>query len=385
MTFSKRTEWNTAPNALAQMLERVKASSDFIDLTVSNPTACGFQYLTSDLLEGFQNLENLNYRPDAHGLLEARQAVVNYYARKNIPLSPDQIFITANTSEAYTFVFKLLADAGDTVLAPAPGYPLIEYLAGINDLSLERYPLTHNNGWHTDLAVLSQKINRPLKALMLVHPANPTGNYVGSSERQQMIHLCSPSQTPIISDEVFFDYSWVGAAPAESFAANNAGLTFTLSGISKILGLPQMKISWIVVTGPEALKTEALHRLEIIADTYLSASTPAQTMLPVWFNREAMIRNEILTRLQENRKILAGFFGGDSKIKLLEGGGGWTSVLELPAEEQDESWALHFLENFHTALHPGYLFDMPAEKPYLVLSLLTPPALLAQALNRFSL
>jgi len=385
VTFAKRTDWNTAPNALTQALERIKPSPDFIDLTVSNPTLCGFRYLEPSLLQEFKNPQNLLYQPDAHGLLEARLSICAYYARRGAAISPDQIFITANTSEAYTFVFKLLADAGDQVLAPAPGYPLIEYLAGLNDLKLERYPLCDNGGWSTDLNALAGLMTAETKALMLVHPANPTGNYVAAEERAALVDLCARFSAPLISDEVFFDYAWNPQVRPDSFASNNRTLTFTLSGISKILGLPQMKLSWIIVTGPETLRREACRRLEIISDTYLSAGTPNQNALPFWFSREETICGEIRSRVRENRTMLEKSLGTHTRVNLSKGAGGWTSVLELPEDKQDEAWALHFLEEFHTALHPGYLFDLPAEKSYLVVSLLVPPDRMHKGLGRLKL
>lgn len=379
MKFSKRTNWNTALNLLTQKADELRSHPDFINLTISNPTECGFSYLVPELLAPLTNPGGLKYSPDPRGLLTARKAVARYYAAKGILLHPDQIFITASTSEAYSFVFKILAERGERVLGPAPGYPLMDYLAEINDVVLERYPLIYKSGWQIDREALQHL--KAAKAILAVHPSNPAGHYVSESEQAFLSNWASRHQAALISDEVFFDFSLDDTPPAPSFAAQNEALTFTLSGISKILGLPQMKLSWIVVTGPEDLRIDALKRLEIVADTYLSASTPIQMALPLWMENMPMIHREILKRIRSNRSFLEQFFSG-SKIDVLKSSGGWTSILRMPAERTDEEWALQLLDQDKILFHPGYLFDINDDMTALVVSLITPEAQFQQGLNR---
>ncbi len=279
--FSKRVEnWVPEPNRLSLLQNRLKEKGEkILDLTVSNPTVCGFQTAETAALN---HPDNKFYKPDAHGIPEARKAVCDYYRKHHsVELKEEQVFITANTSEAYSFVFKLLTDPGDTVLAPKPSYPLLHYLAGLHDLNLEHYSRTENI--------------KPgdARAILLVHPNNPTGKYVSGLPKMDL---------PLIVDEVFLDYSFGGRH--RSFAGHRDTLCFTLSGISKILALPQMKISWIIVSGPEELRKPAIEKLEIIADTYLSASTPSQYALPVWLKQAEKVQAEIQKRLGENVPLM---------------------------------------------------------------------------------
>ncbi|MCB9799245.1 MAG: pyridoxal phosphate-dependent aminotransferase [Candidatus Omnitrophica bacterium] len=382
MNFAKRTNWKTGTNPLSEKLESLKAQGiEVLHLAESNPTQCGFSYLNNSILSPFQSAQNLEYHPDAHGIPEARLAVIHYYAEKGITLSPEQIFITANTSEAYSFVFKLLAEPGDQVLAPQPGYPLMDYLAGINDVELVRYGLNPDKNWQIDPSFY-QDISDKTRALMLVNPGNPDGHYFAQAEKDLIREVCRKHPLAIISDEVFFDFQIDENSSAQSLAEENEVLTFTLSGISKILGLPQMKLSWIIVTGPDAERNEAIRRLEIIADTYLSASTPTQTALSGWMAQKENIQSEILKRIRSNHALIHRTLEG-SAITPLKTAGGWTAVLKLPATMSDEEWAIHFLEKAHVFLHPGYLFDL-IEEPYAVISLLTDPKALEDALKKMA-
>ena len=287
--FAKRIpgEQNANPFHL-KCSELRRNGTRLLDLTVSNPTECGFGYLNPDLLTPLQNLDNLIYSPDPRGLLSCRKAISDYYAAKGIHVETDQIFVTTNTSEAYSFVFKLLLNPGDAVLAPEPSYPLLDYLAVFNDVQTVR---------KSD----AQKI----KAALLVHPNNPTGNYVSLEERKNFNDLARKNGWSLIVDEVFLDYPLKNnSLKKQSFAGNQDVLTLTLSGISKVLGLPQMKLSWIVVNGPEKEKHEALNRLEILADTYLSASTPIQNALTEWMKKIELIQEEIRSRIQKNYETL---------------------------------------------------------------------------------
>ncbi|MFZ5801558.1 MAG: pyridoxal phosphate-dependent aminotransferase [Candidatus Omnitrophota bacterium] len=377
LNFSKRTHWQTAPNRLAEKIAELKTRGvPLTDLTISNPTLCGFDYLKEDLLRPFLDPKNLHYDPDPHGLLRAREALCRHFMKEGVRLSPEQIFLTANTSEAYTFIYRLLCEPGDAVLAPQPGYPILEYLAGINDLETLRYPITYENGgWGQILQspLIPKEIARTVpKILLLVNPNNPTGNYVTEDEWRRANDFCAKNGAAVLSDEVFFEFPLEkGFPPKRRGLHNEEVLTFTLGGISKFLGLPQMKLSWIIITGPEKERKETIRRLEILSDTYLSAGTPIQNALGTWFEIKDRIQKEILERIRNN---YAGLERSPLCIPGMSSGrrqaeGGWNVVLKMPEEKTDEEWALHFLEKHHALLHPGYLFDFEGG-PYLVCSLL---------------
>lgn len=346
--FSKKTaDWTPEPNPLSNLAARLRAEGRKIqDLTVSNPTVCGFRYLSSNLLKHLERPENLLYSPDPRGLLEARKAICRYYREfHSAEVNENQIFITANTSEAYSFVFKLLTNPGDSLLTPKPTYPLLQYLAELHDLRLETY-------------TEPEKIRESsCRALLLVHPNNPTGKFVSKPPRVSI---------PIIADEVFLDYAL--EEKRATFADLKETLCFTLSGISKILGLPQMKLSWIVVSGPEELRNLAIEKLEIIADTYLSASTPVQNALPAWLAETKKIQTEIRARISANARAAAEIFKG-SPVSALLPEGGWNMILKMPESKSDDGWALKLLEEKQVLTHPGYLFDYE-EGSFLVISLI---------------
>jgi len=378
--FSKRTNWQTHPNALSELLEKLRKRGErIIDLTESNPTRAGFDYLNPHLLKPLNDPENLSYEPDPKGLLTARKAVCSYYRKKGIVLDPEQIFLTASTSEAYSSLFRLLADPGDQVLVPSIGYPLFDYLAGLGDVELGRYGLTYDTAWHMDLSTVT---NARSKALILVNPNNPTGNFVHKRERKTANDLCHGAPAALIADEVFFDYSYSeNPDRAPSFAGNDHVLTFTLSGASKVLGLPQMKLSWIVVNGPRPLRDEACRKLEVISDSFLSVNTPAQKALPFWLEMQSEIQSEILGRVKQNREVLEGMLKGDPKVQLLHAEGGWYGVLKLNAAIPDERMALTLLEKDKVYVHPGYFFDLE-EGNALVLSLLPGSTIFQEGMNR---
>jgi len=377
--FSKRTDWERHPNALSELLTKLKKKGETIlDLTESNPTKCGLG-VDLRLLAALIDPGNLSYEPDPLGLLTARQAVCSYYAEKGIAVKLEQIFLTASTSEAYTHLFRLLANPGDKVLVPSVGYPLFGYLTGLNDVEVEHYGLTYDTAWHMDLSSLT---HANCKAMILVNPNNPTGNFIHKRERRAVNDLCKAASCAIISDEVFFDYVYgENADRAPSFADNKEVLTFTLSGVSKVLGLPQMKLSWIVVTGPDALRREAIQRLEIIADTYLSVNTPSQTALSHWMGSRSAIQKNILDRVLGNRAVLERAVKGNSKVRLLNTEGGWYAILKVLSERSDDELALMLLEKDGVHVQPGYFFDLE-EGTYLVLSLLPPQKDLKEGVRR---
>ncbi len=267
--FADRTNWNLKPNRLAEALARHRAGGRaLLDLTTSNPTECGFEYEAPAIVRALCSPASLQYHPDPRGLMSARRAVRDYYAARADHVSPNDLLLTASTSEAYSFVFRLLCNPGDELLIPTPSYPLFDFLAEVNDVKLTRYPLFYDHGWHIDLHALEQAITPRTRGIIVVHPNNPTGHYTKTEEIAHLNQVCAASKLAIIADEVFLDFS-LTAASQKSFVANTATLTFTMSGISKISGLPQMKFAWLAVNGPEELKREALGRLEMIADTYL--------------------------------------------------------------------------------------------------------------------
>ncbi len=364
--FSQRTEWELTPNRITGILEDLKKSNQRIfDLTESNPTNCGFSYLTQDLQGALMNPDNMRYSPATKGLAASREAVAKYYESKGITISPEQIFLTSSTSEGYSFLFRLLADPGNNILFPSPSYPLFEFLVGLNDIEMNYYPLNYENQWGIDFGELRNLITPLTSGIVLVNPNNPTGSFVKSPELVTLNQICHESQISIISDEVFHDYAFDRNQNFPSLAANNENLTFTLGGLSKMLGLPQMKLSWIVVSGPKAIAAEAIARLEIIADTYLSVNTPVQNALPVWMKLRTAIQDEIMTRVNVNRTFLSEHCGK----ACLHSDGGWYAVLKLNPDMDEEKLVEDLLIQDQVYVHPGYFFNFNDE-PHLIISLL---------------
>jgi aspartate/methionine/tyrosine aminotransferase len=387
--FSNRTDWQTQPNRLSQALNKLlKKGERVFDLTESNPTRCSFHYLNSKVLEPLANPKNLSYEPDPRGLGEAREAVSKYYAQKKVEVHPNQIFLVASTSEAYSWLFRLLTNPGDKILVPNIGYPLFEFLAGLNDVEVGHYGLNYDVAWRVDVSSLSPSPQpspargEGVRALILVNPNNPTGNFIHKHERKEINAFCKGTTAALISDEVFFDYAYEeNPDRAPSFAANEEVLTFTLSGVSKVLGLPQMKLSWIVVSGPKKLREEAITRLEVISDTYLSANTPSQRALPAWLEFQPQTEEEILDRVLSNREILKLSLQNQSAVKLLHGEGGWYAILEIASSHSDEELALELLEHEKVYVHPGYFFDLE-HGTHLIVSLLPPADIFQESLRR---
>jgi alanine-synthesizing transaminase len=297
--FAARTNWNLQPNRLAEALEHQKSSGRrLLDLSASNPTECGFHYDAPAVMRSLCSPASLQYHPDPRGLKSARQAVCDYYAGHGERILVDDLILTASTSEAYSFIFRLLCNPGDELLIPTPGYPLFDFLADVNDVKLARYPLFYDHGWHIDTHALKQAITPRTRGIIVVHPNNPTGHFTKLKEIEELNQICSTSNMAIISDEVFLDFSL--GAPQKSFVANTGALTFTMSGISKISGLPQMKFAWLAVSGPEVVKREALARLEMIADTYLSLNAPIQLAAPVLLKQREPFQQQLMARVRSN-------------------------------------------------------------------------------------
>lgn len=381
--FSARTRWSLAENELAKARQqRDRLGLPLFDLTESNPTRCGFDYDENEVVTAFQNRQILQYEPDARGLYSARLAVMEYYADRGVDLQSEQIFLTASTSEAYSFIFRLLCDVGDSVLAPRPGYPLLDYLASLNDLVVQGYPLHYDGRWQIDRDALASGPGERSRVLLVVHPNNPTGSFVHPEEADYLARLCAERGMALIADEVFADYAHPSSAvPVRSFAKENRVLTFTLSGLSKISGLPQMKCAWMVVTGPPGARREAIARMEVIADTYLSVSTPVALALPSLLGLRRSIGPQIHGRVLSNLALLDQQLEAASPISRLHIEGGWYAILRLPRLSSDEDWALVFLREEGVMVHPGHFYDF-ADDGYVVLSLLPRPEVFAAGVKK---
>jgi len=368
--FASRTNWNLKANRLSEALERHKSSGRrLLDLSASNPTECGFNYDVPAVLQALGNTESLQYHPDPRGLKSARQAVSDYYAERGEHISLDDLLLTASTSEAYSFIFRLLCNPGDELLVPTPSYPLFDFLADVNDVKLARYPLFYDHGWHIDVHALKQAVTPRTRGIIVVHPNNPTGHFTRTEEVAQLNQICSDHQMAVIADEVFLDFSWAGKP--KSFVSNIEALTFTMSGISKISGLPQMKLAWLVASGPEALRREALARLEMIADTYLSLNAPIQLAAPVLLQARAAFQRQLMARVRANLAELDAQIAKEKRFDRLNVEGGWYAVLRVPATRPDEDLAIDLLEKHDVYVHPGHFYDFPSDG-YLVVSLITP-------------
>lgn len=379
--FAKRTNWNLARNRLSEALERHRASRKaLLDLTASNPTECGFEYDDAAILRALGDRAALRYEPDPKGLLAAREAVAGYYAGRGDDVDVDDIVMTTSTSEAYSFAFKLLCNPGDELLIPSPSYPLFDFLAGIQDVKLARYPLVYDHGWQIDFASLDRAITTRTRGIIVVHPNNPTGHYAKPSDFAQLNEICAPRGLAIITDEVFLDFALDGK-PRPAFATNREALTFTMSGLSKISGLPQMKLAWIVTSGPEPLKQEALARLEVIADTYISVSSPVQMGASNMLDMRRDFQSQVMARLRANLAELDGQLEAQESSSRLAVEGGWYAVLRVPATRSDEDFALTLLESHGVYVHPGHFFDFPGDG-HIVVSLITPIETFAQGMNR---
>lgn len=379
--FADRTGWNLEENALSRALARHRAvGRPFLDLTVSNPTRCSFQYDKTAVLGALANPAALDYDPQPIGILPAREAVAEYYASHHTAVSPDDVLLTTGTSEGYSFLFRLLCNSGDEVLIPAPGYPLFDFLADIHDVRLVRYPLLYDHGWQIDLHELQRGITDRTRAVIVIHPNNPTGQFVSAAERAELTKICA-REVALIADEVFLDFA-VSGAPPFSFSGNRDALTFTLSGLSKICGLPQMKLAWIAASGSQAQKSAALARLEVISDAYLSVGAPVQLAAPKLLSQRAGFQQQVLARLRANLATLDAALPPGSAVSRLPVDAGWTVILRAPATQPDEAAAVRLLEQHEILVQPGHFYGMPGDG-YFVLSLLVPPPQFAEGVHRF--
>lgn len=375
--FARRTAWDLTPNRYTEALEaHRRAGRELLDLTASNPTTIGLRFDQQHLLRDLARPEALLYDPQPKGLLPAREAVAGYYAEGGAQVSPDDLVLTTSTSEAYSFVFRLLCDPGDAVLVPTPSYPLFDFLAELQDVKLIPYELVYDHGWQIDFHSLQAAADRAgqdgaaCRAVILVHPNNPTGSYVKLREAEELNSICAARNLAIIADEVFLDYS-IENPQTLTFAANRNVLSFTLSGLSKISALPQMKVAWTAVSGPDELKRAALERLEIIADTYLSMNAPVQWALPALLEERHGVQGQLLDRIGENLRELDSQLAGQTLCQRLQVEGGWYAVLRVPVTRSDEDLAIALLQECNVLVQPGHFYDFPGDG-YLVISLITP-------------
>jgi aspartate/methionine/tyrosine aminotransferase len=404
--FSERTNWRLTQNRFTQAVEEARARGGrVLDLTASNPTRVGLKYESEAILGALRSERTLDYDPQAKGLLSAREAVARYYCERRsrgdggvatdwnrIEVDPERIVLTTSTSEGYSYVFRLLCNAGDELLVPKPSYPLFEFLADLQDVKLVPYPLIYDHGWQLDFHSMEKAVTSRTRGVVLVHPNNPTGSYVHASELGPLNEFCGAHGLAVIVDEVFLDYALDAGTPAAravelrstgepkavvptsflpapTFAGNQDVLTFTLSGLSKISALPQMKVAWVVTSGPAEQVTSAIARLEVIADTYLSMNAPVQWAVPVMLEQRESIQRQLIGRVRTNLAELDRQLVRQDSCQRLSVEGGWYAVLRVPVTRSDEDLAIELVREKSVLVHPGHFYDFESDG-YLVLSLI---------------
>ena len=415
--FSERTNWKLSQNRFTQAVEEARAvGARILDLTVSNPTRVGLEYDAKAILGALNSARALDYDPQAKGLAEARKAVAQYYREEHgvCELDAERIVLATSTSEGYSFVFRLLCNAGDELLVPKPSYPLFEFLADLQDVRLAPYPLIYDHGWQMDFPSLEKAVTARTRGVLVVHPNNPTGSYVRASEADLLNAFCRERGLALIADEVFLDYRLEASrdisgadasslhAPADrhspirepgrddspegfekhaSFSANRDVLTFTLSGLSKISALPQMKVAWVVTSGPQTEAAAAMARLEVIADTYLSMNAPIQWAMPALLEQRRGIQPRLRERARRNLVELDRQLAGQKICQRMIVEGGWYVVLRVPVTRSDEELAIELVREKSVVVHPGHFYDFPSDG-CLVLSLITPEREFQEGIGR---
>lgn len=369
--FSARTRWDPAPNRLARLrAEFIRDGVPIIDLTESNPTRCGFDYPGEEILAALAHPGALYYAPDPRGHRPAREAVARSHGPGGDPIDPDRIILCSGTSEAYGWLMKLLCDPADEILVPAPSYPLFDFIAAAEGVRLLRYQLEYESSWRLDLRALERAHGPKTRAVIIVQPNNPTGSFLSPEELAGLGEICAARGTALISDEVFAPYTFRdGAAGPPGFPHPAAPLTFTLGGLSKAAGLPQLKLSWIVAGGSdEEGIDDAMARLEILGDTFLSVNTPVQVAAERILSLGEGVQRQIRRRIRDNRRLLEERAGGGS-WDCLDADGGWYGILRIPRVMDDEDLALEILRRRRVGVYPGRYFDFPRDG-HLVVSLL---------------
>jgi alanine-synthesizing transaminase len=380
--FSRRLNVDLTPNRLTDRLHRLRASGVMVDdLTESNPTRVGIEY-PSAIADALNHPGSTVYEPLPFGLPAARRAVAGDFERRGLEVARERIVLTASTSEAYSLLFKLLCDPGDEVLVPVPSYPLFDYLAALDSVVVRPYRLEHHGEWSCDTDGLASAVTPATRAVIVVNTNNPTGSYLKRPELEAITSICLKHQLALVGDEVFAEYR-LDADPARicSVLAQQDVLTFALGGLSKSAGLPQLKLGWIAVGGPDQLVKPALDRLELICDTYLSVSTPVQLAAARLLDQGGLVRSRIRDRVSRNYARLHDLAAGFASERVLRSEGGWYAIVQVPATQSEESLVLQILEHDHVLVHPGYFFDFPREA-FLVVSLLPAPEVFDRAVNR---
>jgi aspartate/methionine/tyrosine aminotransferase len=372
--FSHRLPADLEPNPLTRAIAALRAAGvPLIDLTASNPTTCGFEYAPG-LLEALADPRAMRYDPQPLGLESARETVAAEYARRSASVAPERVVMTASSSDSYSLLFKLLCDPGDSVLVPAPSYPLFEHLAGLDGVTARPYRLEYHGRWTLDVHELGALADARTRAVLAVSPNNPTGSILTRAETGDLHAFCASRGLALIGDEVFCDYLLVPGGDASPSVLNGGeALAISLGGLSKSVGLPQLKLGWMAVGGPEALVGPALQHLEIIADTYLSVATPVQVGLSRLLEHGGRVRQQIADRVLLNYSVLRTLAEDHPACCVLPAEGGWSAVMQGPAIMPDEARAIGLARNAGVIVYPGYFFDFDRDG-YVVMSLLVPPA-----------
>ena len=385
--FSRRTDWKLTPNHFTEAQREIAAAGrEVLDLAISNPIRAGLRYDEELILKALANPKALDYDPQPKGLFSAREAVATYYRDQHaiLDIDPESLVLTTSTSEGYSYVLRLLCNPGDEILVPKPSYPLFEFLADLQDVNLVPYPVIYDHGWQIDFPSIHKALTGRTRAIVVVHPNNPTGSYVSETERSALNELCREHNLSLIVDEVFLDYAHDGM-PRPTFATNQGALTFTLSGLSKISGLPQMKMAWIAINGLRDRDKDqvnaALARLEVIADTYLSMSAPIQLAAPVLLEQRKSIQPQLLDRMRINLEELDRQLASQKNCQRLDVEGGWYAVMRVPVAQSDEELAIDILRKCSVLVHPGHFYDFPSDG-YLVVSLITPSEEFKEGMGR---
>ncbi len=379
--FSSRLPAALAPNAISRAAARLRADGmPLFDLTETNPTSAGFLY-PADVLAPLANPMARQYGPAPLGLASAREAVAREYQQRGFAVDPDAVVLTASTSEAYALLFKLFCDPGDEVLVPQPSYPLFDSLTALDAVTVRPYRLEYHGAWSLDRESVTHAITSRTRAVLVVSPNNPTGSVLRTDDREWLVACCARQGLALIADEVFAEYPLSPSRAGTSLLGEDRVLTFVLGGLSKSAGLPQVKLGWMIVSGPRTDVSGALARLEIICDTYLSVSTPVQVAAPALIEAGRAIRAQIQARLVTNLACAADICDASSPVSVLAPDGGWSVVLRVPATEPEEALVLRLMHESRVIVHPGYFFDFD-EEAYLVASLLPEPDRFRDAMTR---
>ena len=379
--YSQRLPWSLSRNQFSAALDRKRsAGARLLDLTVSNPTEAFDDYPHAEIARAYDEIGDFTYRPEPAGSLAARLAIASYYQARQVNLAPERLVLTASTSEAYAFLFKLLCDPGDEILAPIPSYPLFEYLAALESVRTVPYRLRYDGRWFLDIPNLRAQISSRTRAIIVVNPNNPTGSFLKEDEAAELCGVAERHSLPIISDEVFMDYAIAtDATRVRTLIGTESTAVFSLNGFSKCAGMPQMKLAWMAISGPDAICQEAHQRLELISDTYLSVATPVQTAALALLETGGRLQRRIAARVARNLQQLNATFA-NSAAQCLHVEGGWSAILHVPARFCEDIWTMRLLNEYGVIVQPGYFFDMESEA-YLVVSLIASPEAFAEGID----